>query len=65
MAQIVASGDTLSGFLRDFQARYPETSGVLPDSAARQGADAPKAAKPDPEPTGSIPRHTLRRVSAR
>jgi hypothetical protein len=60
VARIVASGDTLSGFLRELKARYPEMSGVLPDAP---GQDAAKA-KADPEPTGSIVRKTPRRVSA-
>ena len=34
VARIVASGDTLSGFLRDLKARYPEMHGVLPEAAA-------------------------------
>jgi hypothetical protein len=63
VARIVASGDTLSGFLRDLKARYPEMHGVTPD-AAGQGANAPKA-KADPEPTGSIMRKAPKRVSAR
>ena len=43
VARIVASGDTLSGFLRDLKARYPEMQGVLPDGGcARRASDAPK-----------------------
>ena len=41
VARIVASGDTLSGFLRDLKARYPEMQGATPEAAA-QGSRAPK-----------------------
>ncbi len=61
VARIVASGDTLSGFLRELKARYPEMQGVLPDAPGQGAGAAPKA---DPEPTGSIMRKTPRRVSA-
>jgi hypothetical protein len=63
VARIVASGDTLSGFLRDLKARYPEMHGVLPE-AAGPSVNAPKP-KADPEPTGSIRQKAPRRVSAR
>jgi Pyruvate/2-oxoacid:ferredoxin oxidoreductase gamma subunit len=63
VARLVAAGDTLSGFLRDLKARYPEMHGVLPE-AAGPGANAPKP-KADPEPTGSIRQKAPRRVSAR
>ena len=63
VARLVAAGDTLSGFLRDLKARYPEMQGVLPE-AAGQGANAPKA-KADPQPTGSTGQKIPRRVSAR
>jgi tetratricopeptide (TPR) repeat protein len=63
VARIVASGDTLSGFLRDLKGRYPEMQGVTPEAAA-QGASAPKT-KADAEPTGSIRQKTPRRISAR
>jgi tetratricopeptide (TPR) repeat protein len=60
VARMVASGDTLSVFLRELKARYPEMQGVLPEAV---GPDAAKA-KADPEPTGSIVRKTPKRVSA-
>ena len=60
----VVTGDTLSGFLRDLKARYPEMQGVTLDAAATQGANAPKT-KADAEPTGSILQKTPRRISAR
>ena len=63
VARIVASGDTLSGFLRDLKARYPEMQGATPEAAA-QGSSAPKM-KADAEPTGSILQKTPRRISAR
>jgi hypothetical protein len=62
VARIVASGDTLSGFLRELKTRYPEMQGLLPEAAAAPASAAPK--KPDPEPTGSIMRKAPRRVSA-
>ena len=65
MARIVASGDTLSGILRDLKARYPEMQGVLPEGAAALAGVAPKASKADAEPTGSIMQKTPKRVSAR
>jgi hypothetical protein len=60
VARIVASGDTLSAFLRELKARYPEMHGVLPEEAGQ-------IAKPqsDPEPTGSIAHKTPKRMSAR
>ena len=69
VARIVASGDTLSAFLRELKARYPEMHGVLPEEAG-QGAEKSTekaAAKPpsDPEPTGSVVRNTPKRVWAR
>ena len=63
VARLVAASDTLSGFLRDLKARYPEMHGVLPEVAG-PGANAPKV-KADPEPTGSIRQKAPRRVSAR
>ena len=60
----MASGDTLSGFLRDLKARDPEMQGVTPNAAATKGAVAPKT-RADAEPTGSILQKTPRRISAR
>jgi tetratricopeptide (TPR) repeat protein len=65
VARIVASSDTLSGFLRDLRARYPEMQGVLPEAASAPAAAAPKATKADAEPTGSIMQKTPKRMSAR
>lgn len=67
VARIVASADTLSGFLRDLKARYPEMQGVLPEPAKKPAAPAatPGAAKPDPSPTGSILQPGAQRLSAR
>jgi hypothetical protein len=64
VARLVASGDTLSAFLRELKARYPEMHGVLPEEAERpeKGAARPQA---DAEPTGSIVRKTVKRISAR
>jgi tetratricopeptide (TPR) repeat protein len=64
VARIVASGDTLQGFLRELKTRYPEMQGLLPDAANATPAAAPKSGKPDPEPTGSIRTKTPKRVSA-
>ena len=60
----MASGDTLSGFLRDLKARYPEMQGVLPEAQGAPASAAPangapaggaaQPAKPDAEPTGSV-----------
>ena len=61
VARLVASGDTLSGFLRDLKARYPEMQGLMPESqAAQPNGTAPKA-KADTEPTGSIRQKNPRR----
>jgi tetratricopeptide (TPR) repeat protein len=70
VARIVATGDTLAGFLRDLRARYPELNGTLSDGAgppAAAAAPQPAAqpAKPDESPTGSIARTGARRVTAR
>ena len=64
VARIVASGDTLSGFLRDLKARYPEMHGLMPEAAAAPAPVAPKT-KADAEPTGSIVPKTPKRISAR
>jgi hypothetical protein len=65
VARLVAAGDTLSGFLRDLKARYPEMQGVLPEAQAAQPSSTVPKAKADPEPTGSIGQKSPRRVSAR
>jgi hypothetical protein len=56
VARIVASGDTLAGFLRDLKTRYPEMQGSLSEGGAQPQASAPATtpAKTDPSPTGSI-----------
>ena len=61
MARIVASGDTLAGFLRELKARYPEMQALLPD--ARGQPPAPRR-RPIPTPTGSL-RAVRNRLSAR
>jgi hypothetical protein len=67
VARIVASADTLTGFLRDLKARYPEMQGVLPEMPKKPAeAAAPEApAKSDPQPTGSVLRPGAQRLSAR
>jgi hypothetical protein len=67
VARIVASADTLAGFLRDLKARYPEMQGMLPDAAKApaKAAPAPASSNADPEPTGSIVRPAAQRLSAR
>jgi hypothetical protein len=68
VARIVASGDTLAGFLRDLKARYPELQGTLSDgSGPPAAAAAPQpAVKPDAAPTGSIlQREPARRLTSR
>ena len=66
VARLVASVDTLDGFLRDMQARYPEMN-VLPASTPGQPvAGQPTPPKPDREPTGSItPRERAQPVPSR
>jgi tetratricopeptide (TPR) repeat protein len=59
VARIVASGDTLAGFLRDLKMRYPDMQGVLASGAAKEPkdlkdageskAEAPKAEAPKAE----------------
>ena len=58
VARIVASADTLSAFLRDLKARYPDMHGVLPE-------EAKPMAKPqsDSESTGWVRPKTPKRVS--
>ena len=65
VARLVASADTLSGFLRDLKARYPEMQGLAPEAAVGLAPMAPKSSKADPEPTGSIVQKTPKRISAR
>jgi tetratricopeptide (TPR) repeat protein len=66
VARVVASTDTLDGFLREMQERYPEMS-VLPASTPGQpAAGHPMPPKPDRESTGSIaPRNVPRPVPSR
>jgi tetratricopeptide (TPR) repeat protein len=69
VARIVASGDTLVGFLRDLKARYPELQGTLSDGAGPPPAAAAvpqPAVKADIAPTGSILRpEPARRLTSR
>jgi hypothetical protein len=66
VARVVASVDTLDGFIRDMQARYPDMT-VLPASAPGQpSAGQPLPPRPDREPTGSIaPRERAQPVPSR
>ena len=69
VARIIAAVDTLEGFLRDMRARYPETGAfgqvptVVPSvvPSATEAAAAPRAALPDPTPTGSINRQKTKK----
>jgi len=67
VARIVASADTLAGFLRELKARYPEMQGVLPEAPKKPAAAAAPEppAKADPQPTGSVSRPAAQRLSAR
>lgn len=57
IARMAASVDTLDGFLREMRLRFPEIGSRAPP---------PQAAKPDPDPTGALPRiKGLRRAEAR
>src|SRR5258707_4841055 len=56
VARIVASGDTLNGFLRDLKTRYPELQGSLSDGTALPPPAAAPPTKPDLAPTGSVQR---------
>jgi len=66
VARVVASVDTLDGFIRDMQVRYPDMT-VLPASAPGQPtAGQPLPPMPDREPTGSIaPRERAQPVPSR
>jgi tetratricopeptide (TPR) repeat protein len=73
VAHSVAAVDTLSAFLRDMRARYPQT-GALPRMTAppaiappppRLQPSAANAARPDPTPTGSTPPRPLSRTATR
>jgi tetratricopeptide (TPR) repeat protein len=48
IAHAAAAVDTLDGFLRDMQARYPAASAAPPASAQPAAPDAPQAATPAP-----------------
>jgi tetratricopeptide (TPR) repeat protein len=58
VARVVAKSDTLSGFLRDLKARYPEMSGAVASGPVEPAAAAP--GKPDPRPTGALRPGALR-----
>ncbi len=72
IARSIAAVDTLSGFLRDLRARYPET-GALPAAQRQPVAPAAPAAPPelsdpqkaDPETTGIIPARPVNAVLSR
>ena len=51
VARIVASGDTLTGFMRDLKARYPELQGSLSDGVALP----PLPAAPATTPSDKLP----------
>jgi tetratricopeptide (TPR) repeat protein len=60
IAHAAAATDTLDGFLRDLQARYPESSAIPPTATppdASAAAPAPAAAAPaiGPAPSGPLP----------
>lgn len=69
VARMIASIDTLEGFLRDLRARYPEInshSGSTPSAAAEpKKPDMKSSARPGGMPTGSvrIPRELTRTTS--
>ena len=48
IAHAAAAVDTLDGFLRDMQARYPDASAAPPSAAQPAPPDAPQAATPAP-----------------
>src|SRR5580704_16128456 len=48
IAHAAAAVDTLDGFLRDMQARYPDASASPPNAAQPAPPDAPQAATPAP-----------------
>jgi hypothetical protein len=54
IARAAASIDTLDGFLRDLQARYPD-AGVLPPAAPAPQPNAPSASAPANPPAASAP----------
>ena len=65
VARIVASGDTLSGFLRDLQARAIRKCRACCRRRRRAGGGCAEGTKADAEPTGSIMQKTPKRMSAR
>ncbi|HMG78729.1 MAG TPA: tetratricopeptide repeat protein [Xanthobacteraceae bacterium] len=48
IAHAAAAVDTLDGFLRDMQARYPDASAAPPNAGPPASPDAPQAATPAP-----------------
>jgi hypothetical protein len=51
IAHAAAAVDTLDGFLRDMQARYPDASAAPPPTAQSATPDAPQAATPESRPS--------------
>jgi len=48
IAHAAAAVDTLDGFLRDMQARYPDASAAPPNAGQPAPPDAPQAGAPAP-----------------
>ncbi len=67
VAHSVAAVDTLSGFLRDLRARYPDSGPLPPDPPPPKTSALPDGApaKPDPVTTGSTPPSRPGRTAAR
>jgi hypothetical protein len=61
IAHAAAAVDTLDGFLRDMQARYPDTGATPPDPTPQAAAPAPAAPAEAPPPPPRAAGHTAQR----
>jgi tetratricopeptide (TPR) repeat protein len=65
VARVAASVDTLSGFLRDLRARYPEMRTLSPAAPTLPASSPTPPPNADPGPTGSTSRPAPSRLTAR
>jgi len=63
VARAVAAADTLSGFMRELRARYPEMSTGSPSLPGQPQAGPPPGTRADMSPTGSTARSAMQQAA--